>query len=123
MAGIRYIDPLFKELLDQVPKEKRRKSALSYGLARRIHEVLQRKNLSQADLARKTGKSEALVSRWLSGTHNFTIQTIAEIETALGEELLSIRQYRRTSNLVGGYNTPPVRTAMFNDGEAEKENT
>ena len=123
MAGIRYIDPLFKELLDQVPKEKRRKSALSYGLARRIHEVLQRKNLSQADLARQTGKSEGLVSRWLSGTHNFTIQTIAEIETALGEELLSIRQYRRISNLVGGYNTPPVRAAMFNDGEAEKENT
>ena len=95
MAAIKYIDPLFQEVLNQVPKERRRESELSYGIARRIHEVLLRKEWSQADLARATGKRETIVSRWMSGTHNFTIQTLAEIETAMGEEILSVKQYRR----------------------------
>lgn len=94
MNTIKYIDPLFLELLELVPKEKRREAELSYGIARRIHEVLLRKGWNQADLARATGKKETVVSRWMSGTHNFTIQTIAEIETAMGECILAVKQYR-----------------------------
>lgn len=36
------------------------------------------------------GKTEAEVSRWLGGTHNFTLRTIAKISDALGVKLLSI---------------------------------
>ena len=116
MNTIKYIDPLFQEMLNQVPKEKRRESELSYGIARRIYEVLQRKGWSQADLARVTGKREAVVSRWMSGTHNFTIQTLSEIETAMGEEILSVKQYRRLSDMVGGYKVRPHRAPLLNDG-------
>ena len=115
MNTIKYIDPLFQEMLNQVPKQKRRESELSYGIARRIHEVLQRKGWSQADLARATGKRESIVSRWMSGTHNFTIQTLSEIETALGEDILSVRQYRRTTDLVDGYKPRPSRAPLLND--------
>lgn len=116
MKATKYTDPLFQEMLDQVPKEKRRESELSYGIARRIYEVLQRKGWSQADLARSTGKREAVVSRWMSGTHNFTIQTLSEIETAMGEEILSVKQYRRLSDLVDGYKPRPNRAILLNDG-------
>ena len=119
MNIIQYIDPLFQEMLNQVPKERRRESELSYGIARRIHEVLQRKGWSQADLARATGKREAVVSRWMSGTHNFTIQTLSEIETALGEDILSIKQYRRYSDLVDGYKIRPSQAMLLNDGGKE----
>ena len=115
MKAIKYIDPTFKEMLNQVPKEKRRESELSYGIARRIYEVLQRKGWSQADLARATGKREAVVSRWMSGTHNFTIQTLSEIETAMGVEILSIKHYRRVSVLVEGFKVRPNRAAFPND--------
>ena len=36
------------------------------------------------------GKTEAEVSRWLGGTHNFTLRTIAKISDALGVQLLTI---------------------------------
>lgn len=98
MSTIKYIDPLFQDLRNQIPKEKRREAEFSYSIARRIHEVLLRKGWTQADLARATGKREALVSRWMSGTHNFTIRTLAEIETAIGEDIISVRHYRRLSN-------------------------
>ncbi|MBP5690734.1 MAG: hypothetical protein J6W99_01240, partial [Bacteroidaceae bacterium] len=31
-------------------------------------------------------------TKWMSGTHNFTMRTIAEIEVALGEEIISVKQ-------------------------------
>lgn len=95
MNNVKYIDPLFRDLLNQIPGERRRESELSYSIAARIYQVLVRKGWSQADLARATGKRGTVVSRWMSGTHNFTIQTLAEIETALGESILSVKHYRR----------------------------
>ena len=41
-------------------------------------------------MTKEMGKTEAEVSRWLAGTHNFTIRTIAKISDALGVNLLTI---------------------------------
>ena len=48
------------------------------------------KNMSQRDLARKLGKSEAVVSRWTTGLPNLTLRSIAELSTALGEPLIQV---------------------------------
>lgn len=52
--------------------------------------ILREKNISQKQLARKMGRTEAEVSRWLEGTHNFTLRTIAKISDAFGIKLLTI---------------------------------
>jgi transcriptional regulator with XRE-family HTH domain len=40
-----------------------------------------RKNkISQSDLARGLDKDHAQISRWMSGRHNFSIKTLAELE-------------------------------------------
>lgn len=79
---------LFDELLSQVPKEIMEEVSLSFDIAKRISLLLKQKGMTQSDLASKMGKSEGLVSRWLSGTHNFTIQTLAEIATALNAPIV-----------------------------------
>lgn len=48
--------------------------------------------LTQKDLATKLGKSEAEISKWMRGTHNFTISTIKKIEVALDCEILSVKK-------------------------------
>ena len=48
----------------------------------RIH-PLEEKGLKQKDLALRLGKSEAEISKWMRGTHNFTIDTLVSIEDAL----------------------------------------
>ena len=90
----KYVNPLFKQMLEEIPVEERRESDLSAGIACRIGDILERKGWSQADFARAAGKKEAEISKWMSGQHNFTIRTIAYIETVLGEGILSVRQYR-----------------------------
>ena len=46
----------------------------------------------QKDLARKMGRSEAVISRWTSGFPNLTLKSIAEMSTALGEPLIKVTE-------------------------------
>ena len=85
------MDPAFKEALGKIDPAIRKEVGFSFDIAKRISDLLAAKRWNQADLARATGKKASLVSRWLSGTHNFTIQTIAEIESALGASIITVR--------------------------------
>lgn len=81
---------LFDECLSQVPNDVKLELDMSFALADKIDMILREKNISQKQLAKKMGKTEAEVSRWLGGTHNFTLRTIAKISDALGIKLISI---------------------------------
>jgi DNA-binding helix-turn-helix protein len=81
---------LFNECLATVSNDVRMELDMSFALADKIDAILHEKNISQKQLAKKMGKTEAEVSRWLGGTHNFTIRTIAKISDALGVKLLTI---------------------------------
>ena len=72
-----------------VSPEARQMVECSFQIADRIHEVLVSKGMKQKDLAARLGKKEAEVSRWMRGTHNFTIGTLVSIEDALGEPIIS----------------------------------
>ena len=36
------------------------------------------------------GKKESEISKWMRGTHNFTIDTVSSIENALGVAILQV---------------------------------
>lgn len=73
-----------------VNPEVRQSVDLSFQIVDRIHEVLAQKNLRQKDLALLLGKKEAEISKWMRGTHNFTIDTLVAIENALGAPILEV---------------------------------
>ena len=99
MAKVKYIDPAFKEALEQINPAIRKEVGLSFDIAKRITDPMAEKRWNQADLARATGKKASLVSRWLSGTHNFTLQTIAQIEWALGASVISVSGTRKKKHV------------------------
>ena len=63
---------------------------LSAGIIEQIDIILKKKHMTQRDLAKKLGKSEAVVSRWTTGFPNLTLRSIAQLSTALGEPLIQI---------------------------------
>ncbi len=63
---------------------------LNVSISNRILDILEERGMSQKEFAKLMGKTEAEVSRWLSGTHNLTTTTIASINVALGENVLDI---------------------------------
>lgn len=56
----------------------------------RIHAILEEKGMKQKDLAMLLGKKESEISKWMRGTHNFTIETISSIENVLGLPILQV---------------------------------
>lgn len=81
---------LFDECLATVSNDVKMELDMSFALADKIDMILREKNISQKQLAKKMGKTKAEFSRWLGGTHNFTLRTIAKISDALGVTLLTI---------------------------------
>ena len=83
---------VLEERRKRVNPEVRESVALSFRIVDRIHEVLVAKGMKQKDLAIKLGKSEAEISKWMRGTHNFTIETLVSIEEALGAPIILVYQ-------------------------------
>ncbi len=81
---------------------------LSVSMANRIYSILKQRGLSQKDFASLMGKTETEVSRWLSGTHNLTISTIAKITSVLGEDIIV-----PVSSLVSGYRRGHLNNAQY----------
>ena len=80
----------FNEKVAAVTPEIMTEVQLSADIIARIDTILKQKNMTQRDLARKMGRSEAVISRWTSGFPNLTLKSIAEISTALGEPLIKV---------------------------------
>lgn len=79
-----------EERRKRVNPEVRKSVALSFRIVDRIHEILEEKGLKQKDLALRLGKSEAEISKWMRGTHNFTIDTLVSIENALEAPIIEV---------------------------------
>lgn len=81
---------IIEERRRQVSPEVRERVSLSFQIVDRIHEILVERSLRQKDLALMLGKSEAEISKWMRGNHNFTIDTVVAIEEALQAPVLQV---------------------------------
>lgn len=86
---------VLEERRKRVNPEVRETVALSFRIVDRIHDILEEKGLKQKDLALRLGKSEAEISKWMRGTHNFTIDTLISIEDALEAPILQVFHHER----------------------------
>ena len=82
---------ILDEIRETISPEMKIQMELSVAIANRIYSILEQRGMSQKDFARLMGKTETEVSRWLSGTHNLTLSTIAKITSALGEDIIQLR--------------------------------
>lgn len=81
---------LFKECTSNIPAEIRLETDWSFAISDKIAMILNEKGMSQKMFAQKMGKTETEISRWLSGTHNFTLRTIAKISVVLEVDLIQV---------------------------------
>jgi len=85
----------FKQLLQSIPDDIKNKVDLSMAIASQVNAILKRKGISHRSFALMLNKKESEISKWLSGTHNFTINTLAKITTALKEPIISVPIYTK----------------------------
>lgn len=93
---------LMQSIREKTPPEVILQVDLQVRIANRIIELLEERNMTQKDFAKSLGKTETEVSRWLSGTHNMTLATIAKIAVTLDDNIIQptgyMKQYRSSDS-------------------------
>lgn len=80
----------FVDAVNRIPDNINRQVCLSMSVSDKIADILKERGMTQKEFAKGIGRSEAEVSRWISGTHNFTLSTIAKISSYLKEDIIQI---------------------------------
>lgn len=80
-----YSSPLIEEFSSAVTAEALEQTDYKMKLASKIYKTMKVKGLNKTEVAAAMGnKQVSLVSSWLSGTDNFNIDVLVEIEKVLG---------------------------------------
>ena len=80
---------LMDSIRKSTPAETNKQVDSCVAIANRVFDLMNEKGIKQRDLAKLLGKTETEVSRWLSGTHNFTIATIAKMAVVLDDDIIT----------------------------------
>lgn len=96
---------ILESIRQETPAYIKREIDLSFYIVDRISEILQLKGMTQKDLADLLGKKESEISKWMTGTHNFTIRSIAKIERALNVSIFDIEKEKQSEKEILKVNT------------------
>lgn len=87
---VRKATGVLAELLANIDERELAKTRKRMMLAAKIDEAMKRCGYNQNQFACLMKKSPTVISEWLSGDRNFTIDTLVDIEDALGIRLLDV---------------------------------
>lgn len=81
------------EILHSISPAEQEKTNNRMLLAAKIDNGIKAKDWKKKDLMKALNmKNQSMVSKWLSGTHNFTTDTLTDIGRVLGINLLDLKQ-------------------------------
>jgi transcriptional regulator with XRE-family HTH domain len=110
-----YSSNLIDDLLSKIKPEEQEQVDYKMKLAAKIYAGLRAKGWKSLDLAKALDlKSPSLVSKWLSGTHNFTVDTLVDIQRVLNIQLFNIELSESTPTLHVNF-TVSVEPASLNE--------
>ena len=85
----KYHSEVLDEVFAEITPEDQKMTDKRMQLAARIFDAMKAKNISKLEMARQMGKQASVITKWLSGTHNFTADTLFEIGEILGIQLIN----------------------------------
>jgi transcriptional regulator with XRE-family HTH domain len=85
----KYESDILNEIFDEVTPSELKKVEKRMMLAQKISEGIKAMGWKKIDFARALKKRPSEITKWLSGTHNFNIDTLFDIEEILGIELIT----------------------------------
>jgi len=98
------LDELFEEIQGSQALKRTENRML---LAQKIDMGMKAKGWNKTKFAKEIGQKNSVITRWLSGTHNFTSDTLTDIADVLGIDLLDTSiETSKVSNVVKVSSSP-----------------
>jgi ribosome-binding protein aMBF1 (putative translation factor) len=86
---------LLDNLLAEITPEEQARTDRKMGIAAIIDDAIKAKGWGKKQFAEKIGRKPSEITKWLSGTQNFTVDTLADIEQVLGIKLINLTEKRK----------------------------
>lgn len=83
---------VYDRIRNRTKPETRRYVQKNLAIVAEVSRLMKEKGWTQKILAKKLGKTESEVSKWLSGLHNLTLKSMTKLEVVLESTLLEIPQ-------------------------------
>ena len=84
-----YHSPILDEFLALEDPAETARTETRMMLAALIADTMQEKNIAKKELAQRLNQHQSVVTKWLSGKHNFTSDTLTDIGRVLGISLFA----------------------------------
>lgn len=124
-----YNSNIIDEMFNEIPNEDFEKTNKKMKLAIKIADAIKNNGWKKSEFAKIAKQQPSVISKWLSGTHNFTTDTLIDLENILNIKLLHVDQksesviYKRSvetiveidevtfwnNNLINSYSRSPVQ--------------
>ena len=116
-----YNSTLFDQIFESISPQEEKRIKFKMLLSAKIEEAMKAKGWNRTKLLKATGQRNASVAtKWFSGTHNFTFDTLFDIQEALGIKLLNTNE--KTEDVVVKYHVIVQSTpTIFKNDNLEKE--
>ena len=79
----KYTSPVINQLLGEITPVEKLQTNTKMTLAARLDDLITSRGWGKSEFAEKVNKNPSEITKWLSGTQNFTIDTLAEIGVIL----------------------------------------
>jgi transcriptional regulator with XRE-family HTH domain len=83
---------LIASLLEEISPKESLRIENNMRIAANIADLLEKRGIGKVELARRLGKHPSVATKWLSGTHNFTTETLSDICFELGTTMPDIHK-------------------------------
>lgn len=83
---------IIDEILDAISPAEAKRIENKMLLAAKIEDAIHAKGWKKKDLANVLNKRPSEITKWLSGTHNFTTDTLWDIENVLDMKLINLEE-------------------------------
>lgn len=87
-----YESTVLDELLSLVNPEELARTESRMMLAAKIADAMAAKKIGKKQFAELVGQSPSVITKWLSGGHNFTVDTLTDIQRVLNVRLLALEE-------------------------------
>lgn len=88
----RHSSPLIKKILEEITPKQKQRVANKMLLAARLDDLMQARGWSKSQFAEKVDRNPSEITKWLSGTHNFTLETLTDISMVFGISLSELHE-------------------------------
>lgn len=93
---------LLDNLLAEITPEEQARTDRKMRIASIIADALMEKGMAKKEFAQKVGRKPSEITKWLSGTHNFTLDTLTDIEQVLNIKLFTDKPKRQVQGHIRG---------------------